>query len=77
MPCVALAEPSLIFAVICLVFSLFSPDELVLLARLSFTGTALLAPMIFSASFSKDAARWSWMPWVTMLAILLFILSSF
>lgn len=67
----------LIFAVICLVFSLFSPDELVLLARLSFTGTALLAPMIFLGIFSKEAARCSWMPWLTMLAILLFILSSF
>ena len=67
----------LLFAIICLIFSLFSPDELVLLARLSFTGTALLAPMIFLGIFTKDATRWTWMPWLTMLAILIFVLSSF
>ncbi|MEZ4896567.1 MAG: hypothetical protein R2806_07020 [Saprospiraceae bacterium] len=66
-----------LFAVICLLFSLFSPDELVLLARLSFTGTALMAPMIFLGIFTRNAAKHRWMPWITLVAILAFILSSF
>jgi SSS family solute:Na+ symporter len=41
------------FAIAALVFSVLSSDQLVLLARVSFAGTSLLAPMIFYAVFNK------------------------
>ena len=41
----------LLFALSALVFSLVSSDELVLLARLSFSGTALMGPMILLGIF--------------------------
>lgn len=37
----------IVFAIAALVFSLFSSDQLVLLARMSFAGTAVMAPMVF------------------------------
>lgn len=42
-----------IFAIIALVFSLVSGDELALLARVSFTGTAMMAPIILGGIISK------------------------
>lgn len=41
------------FAIAALVFSVLSSDQLVLLARVSFAGTSLLAPMIFYAVLGK------------------------
>lgn len=41
------------FAVAALIFSVLSSDQLVLLARVSFAGTSLLAPMIFYAVVSN------------------------
>ncbi|WP_247234150.1 sodium:solute symporter [Telluribacter sp. SYSU D00476] len=41
-----------LFALIALVFSILSSDQLVLLARTSFAGTALMAPMTFLGLFS-------------------------
>ncbi len=41
------------FAIAALVFSVLSSDQLVMLARVSFAGTSLLAPMIFYAILSK------------------------
>ena len=43
-----------LFAVSSLIFSMFSTDNLVPLARLSFSGTAILAPMILLAIFSES-----------------------
>ena len=63
------------FAILALVFALLSTDELVLLARTSFAGTSLLAPMIFTGIFYKDAARLKGIPLVTLLVLLLFIAS--
>ena len=63
------------FAILSLIFALLSTNELVLLARTSFTGTALLAPMIFVGIFSKDAQQFKFLPIVTLIAIFIFILS--
>lgn len=41
------------FALAALTFAILSSDELVLLARVSFAGTALLAPLIMAAVFSS------------------------
>jgi len=45
----------LLFGVLALAVSLVSSDELVLLARDSFAGTAIMGPLIISAIFSKRA----------------------
>jgi SSS family solute:Na+ symporter len=42
-----------IFGGAALLLSIFSSDELVLIARVSFAGTSLLAPMVFSVVLSK------------------------
>lgn len=42
------------FAVIALIFSVLASDQLVLLARVSFAGTSMLAPMILSAVLSNQ-----------------------
>ena len=41
------------FAVAALLFSLFSSDQLVLLARISFAGTAMMAPLVILGILSK------------------------
>ncbi|MEM1134343.1 MAG: sodium:solute symporter family protein [Bacteroidota bacterium] len=62
------------FALIALVFSLISSDQLVLLARTSFAGTALMAPMIFTGIFlRRDTGRV--IPLITALAMLIFLAS--
>ena len=60
------------FAVISLIFSLFSSDQLVLLARTSFAGTALMGPMIFTGIFSQRKAGLT-LPVATLLAMALFV----
>lgn len=60
------------FAVVSLVFSLFSSDQLVLLARTSFAGTALMGPMIFTGIFSQNKAGML-IPIATLLAMALFV----
>lgn len=67
----------LVFALTALVFSIFSSDELVLLARTSFAGTALMAPMIFTGIFYEKAEQLTWLPVATLAAILVFIASQF
>lgn len=62
------------FAIIVLIFSLITSDELVLLARTSFIGTSLLAPMIFTAIFSRVHLRME-LPWATLAAIIVYIAS--
>ena len=65
----------LLFALSALVFSLVSSDELVLLARLSFSGTALMGPMILLGVFSQRPQGIA-MIVLSMLALLIFILSN-
>mgnify|MGYP002628923798 CR=1 FL=1 len=64
----------LLFALSALIFSLLSSDELVLLARLSFSGTALMGPMILLGVFSKKPQGVT-MIVLSMIALLIFILS--
>lgn len=65
-----------IFAVLALIFALLSSDELVLLARTSFAGTALLAPLIFTGLFFKSPGNLNYLPVLTLVAIVLLILSQ-
>ena len=65
-----------IFALLSLIFALKTSDQLVLLARSSFMGTALMAPMIFTGIFYNRANQLITIPWLTLGAILLFILSE-
>ena len=65
----------LLFALSALVFSLLSSDELVLLARLSFSGTALMGPMIMLGIFSKRPQGVSIIV-LSALALFIFILSN-
>ncbi len=65
----------LLFALSALVFSLISSDELVLLARLSFSGTALMGPMILLGVFSQRPKGVT-MIVLSMLALFIFILSN-
>ena len=64
-----------VFAILALCFSLVAGDQLALLARTSFAGTSLLAPMIFTAIFAGDRARGYVLPSLTLLALLVFIAS--
>lgn len=65
----------LIFAVLALIFSIVSTEHLVLLARTSFTGTAMMAPMILVGILSSKKLS-NLMPIVTFLALMLFILAK-
>ncbi len=60
------------FAAVVLAFSLISNDQLVLLARTSFAGTALMAPMIFTAVFSNRKLSMA-IPVATFIGMLFFI----
>lgn len=60
------------FALVVFIFSLLTSDELVLLARTSFTGTALMAPMIFAAIFSERKLKMD-IPVLTSGAMLVFM----
>lgn len=64
-----------VFAILALVFALFSSDQLVLLARASFAGTSLLAPMIFIGIFYDHAERIKIMPTLTLIAIAILVAS--
>ena len=62
------------FAAMTLTFAIASGDELVLLARVSFAGTALLAPLIFAAVLSSRQLGGGIIV-ATALELLLFLLS--
>ncbi|MFY0651841.1 MAG: sodium:solute symporter family protein [Cyclobacteriaceae bacterium] len=64
------------FALAALVFSLVSSDQLVLLARVSFAGTALMAPMILTAILSNKQ-HGIHLVWITAVVILIFLGSLF
>lgn len=64
-----------VFAMLALIFSIVSTEHLVLLARTSFTGTAMMAPMILVGILSsKKLSRL--MPSITLIALILFILAK-
>lgn len=63
------------FAVASLIFALMSSDDLVLLARTSFAGTSLLAPMIFAGIFFNNSHQLKIIPLATLIGILIFIAS--
>ena len=64
-----------LFGVLALIFSIVSTEHLVLLARTSFTGTAMMAPMILVGILSsKRPSRL--MPLATLTALILFILAK-
>ncbi|MCK5462997.1 MAG: hypothetical protein KAI95_08265, partial [Bacteroidales bacterium] len=62
------------FALAALVFSLIASDRLVMLARVSFAGTAMAAPMILAAIL-RERPPSKWIVVLTAVAIILFILS--
>jgi len=63
------------FALLALIFALMTTDELVLLARTSFAGTSLLAPLIFTGIFYERAHRLKAIPVLTLIGILIFVAS--
>jgi len=62
------------FAVVALIFSILAGDQLVMLARVSFAGTAMLAPMILTGVLGKKTLG-NGIIIATALAIVVFILS--
>ena len=65
-----------VFGIVSLVFALLSNDQLVLLARTSFAGTSILAPLIFTGILTKDPSKATWLVYPTLIALLVFIFSS-
>lgn len=65
-----------VFALAALAFSLISSNQLALLARLSFAGTGLMAPMIILAIVSPGKKIGMSIVWVSALAVLVFIASQ-
>ncbi|MBT3385055.1 MAG: sodium:solute symporter family protein [Prolixibacteraceae bacterium] len=63
------------FAVAALLFSLFSSDQLVLLARISFAGTAMMGPLVILGILSKKPMGW-FMVIVSGLGLAAFVLSQ-
>ncbi|MDP4852050.1 MAG: hypothetical protein NWR22_02600 [Saprospiraceae bacterium] len=63
------------FAVSALLFSLFSSDQLVLLARVSFAGTAMTGPLILLGLITNKP-QGSFMVWITGLGIITFLLAQ-
>ncbi len=64
----------IVFAAAALIFSLFTSDQLVLLARVSFAGTAMMGPLIILAILSDRPQGW-FMIIITGIALVVFILS--
>lgn len=63
------------FALAALVFSLLSSDQLVLLARVSFAGTAMMGPLVILGIFSRKP-QGIFMIVVSGIGVLVFILSQ-
>lgn len=64
-----------VFGILALVFSILSTQHLVLLARTSFAGTAMMAPMILMGILSTRKPT-TLLPMVTLIALLVFILAK-
>jgi len=68
----------LLFTLTSLLFSIFSDNGLVQLARVSFSGTALLAPMILLSIYSKEKTSLNLLtPLFTLASLLFFIYTTF
>jgi SSS family solute:Na+ symporter len=65
----------LLFAISALLFSLISSDELVLLARLSFSGTAIMGPLIILGILANKP-QGMFMVWISLLGLIVFILTQ-
>lgn len=65
----------MVFAIFSLAFALLSSDQLVLLARTSFAGTAIMGPMIFVGIFHPRANSFAWLPLLTLIGLATFIAS--
>jgi len=65
----------LLFALSALLFSLISSDELVLLARLSFSGTALMGPLIILGILANKP-QGKFMIWMSLFALIVFVLTQ-
>jgi SSS family solute:Na+ symporter len=63
------------FALAALIFSLVSSDQLVLLARTSFAGTAMMGPLVLLAVLTKKPQGW-FMILVSFLGLITFIASE-
>ena len=63
-----------VFSIIALVFSVIISDQLALLARVSFTGTGIMGPMIILGILS-DRKISTLMIWSSFIALLVFLLS--
>jgi SSS family solute:Na+ symporter len=64
-----------IFGLLALIFSVVSSEHLVLLARTSFAGTAMMGPMILVGFFKKEKPT-RLMPLMTIAALAIFILAK-
>lgn len=64
-----------LFGILALVFSIVSTEHLVMLARTSFTGTAMMAPMILLGILSKTRPS-SLLPLITLVALIIFIVTK-
>lgn len=66
-----------VFAVLALIFAILTTDQLVLLARTSFAGTSLMAPMVFVGIFYDRAHEIKILPIATLIGVLIFVASLF
>lgn len=64
-----------IFAIMSLLFAIVSSDQLALLARTSFAGTAIMAPMIFTGIFYPRAKEMKILPAATLVGLLVLVVS--
>lgn len=64
------------FGLVALLLSIFSSKELVLLARVSFAGTSLLAPLVFVSIFSENKHN-NLLPFATLASLLIYLIASF
>lgn len=63
----------MVFSLIVLVFSTYMSDELVLLARVSFAGTSMIAPVVLGAVIFKNPPKE--LIWLSTLALITFVSS--
>ena len=65
----------IVFALISFLLAYYSNQQIVLLARISFIGTSLLAPMIVIGLFKQEEK--SYLPLITLIALIVFLLMNF
>ena len=62
-----------VFSILVFLFSLMMHDELALLARVSFTGTSMMAPLVLGAILVNKPPRW--LGWPSFFSIIIFLVS--